>query len=41
LAGQLLALGLTRGSVAAFMALPALIAALLLLKFSLRPPDIP
>ena len=41
LAGMLLATGLNRGSVAILMAAPALAAALLLLKFRVRPPNTP
>ena len=41
LAGQLLTMGLARGSVEIAMAVPSLVAALLLLKLQVRPPNIP
>jgi MFS family permease len=40
-AGQLLAVGLTRSSVAIAMAAPSMIAAILLLRFRVRPPNTP
>lgn len=40
-AGLLMADGLTRGNVAIVMAIPSFVAALLLLKFRLQPPDVP
>ena len=41
LAGALLSAGLTAANVAIVMAVPSLLAALLLLKFPLRPPNTP
>ena len=41
MAGLLMTAGLTRSSVAIAMAVPSLLAAVLLLKFAVRPPDLP